>query len=467
MTAQITIAMAQANPTVGDVAGNLALARRLRAHARRGGAPISWCCPSWSWSATRPRTWCSSRPSASTPAHAAGASSPRDTADGGPALIVGRALARRAAGSTTPCCCCRAVRVVGRALQARPAELRRVRREAGVRGRARSRARWLPAAGRRRQSASACMVCEDMWTEDVAEGLGESGRRDPDRAERLAVRARQAGRAPAARGGARHRDRPAADLLSTRSAARTSWCSTARSFALDADRRLVAQAPGFVEDADAHPLAARRRTSAWSLRRGRRSRRRSPDLEAIYRAMVPGPARLCRQEPLSGRGARPVGRHRFGALGGGRGRRARAGAGARRDDAVALHLARQPRGRRGRSPQRSASASTRCRSSRRWPRSATCSAPVFAGRAPDIDRGEHPVAHPRRDPDGDLQQARLHGADHRQQVRDVGRLRHALRRHVRRLLGAEGRLQDHRVRALRAGATQHLPDGRARARRRA
>ena len=62
-------------------------------------------------------------------------------------------------------------------------------------------------------------------------------------------------------------------------------------------------------------------------------------------------------------------------------------------------------------------------------------------------RGEHPVAHPRRDADGALEQARAHGADHRQQVRDVGRLRHALRRHVRRLLGAEGRLQDDRVRA--------------------
>ena len=45
MTAQITIAMAQANPTVGDIEGNLALARRLRADAARR-APISWCSPS-------------------------------------------------------------------------------------------------------------------------------------------------------------------------------------------------------------------------------------------------------------------------------------------------------------------------------------------------------------------------------------------------------------------------------------
>ena len=45
MTAEITIAMAQANPTVGDIEGNLALARRLRAQAA-GRAPIWSCSPS-------------------------------------------------------------------------------------------------------------------------------------------------------------------------------------------------------------------------------------------------------------------------------------------------------------------------------------------------------------------------------------------------------------------------------------
>ena len=64
------------------------------------------------------------------------------------------------------------------------------------------------------------------------------------------------------------------------------------------------------------------------------------------------------------------------------------------------------------------------------------------------DRGEHPEPRPRRHPDGDVEQARRHGGDDRQQVGDGGRLRHALRRHVRRLQRAEGRLQDHRVRAL-------------------
>ncbi len=72
----------------------------------------------------------------------------------------------------------------------------------------------------------------------------------------------------------------------------------------------------------------------------------------------------------------------------------------------------------------------------------TALAPTFAGKTRRHDGGEHPVARPWRDPDGDLQQVRPDGADHRQQERDERRLRHALRRHVRRLQRAEGRLQD-------------------------
>ena len=47
-----------------------------------------------------------------------------------------------------------------------------------------------------------------------------------------------------------------------------------------------------------------------------------------------------------------------------------------------------------------------------------------------------------------LEQVRRAAGDHRQQVGDVGRLRHVVRRHVRRLLGAEGRLQDRGLRPL-------------------
>ena len=74
-------------------------------------------------------------------------------------------------------------------------------------------------------------------------------------------------------------------------------------------------------------------------------------------------------------------------------------------------------------------------------------------------RGEHPEPRPRRHADGGVEQARRHGGDDRQQVGDGGGLRHALRRHVRRLQRAEGRLQDHGVRALPAGATRTCPMG--------
>ncbi len=125
-----------------------------------------------------------------------------------------------------------------------------------------------------------------------------------------------------------------------------------------------------------------------------------------------------------------------------------AGPGALRDAAVAP----TPASTRWTTPRNApgcwASAATRCRSRRRWAPSTSALAPLFAGRPVRHDGGEHPVPLARADPDGAVQQVRRHGADHRQQERDVGRLRHAVRRHVRRLLGAEGRLQDDRVRAV-------------------
>lgn len=39
-TNTLTIAMAQANPTVGDIAGNVALARKFRAEAAAAGADV-------------------------------------------------------------------------------------------------------------------------------------------------------------------------------------------------------------------------------------------------------------------------------------------------------------------------------------------------------------------------------------------------------------------------------------------
>ncbi len=57
-------------------------------------------------------------------------------------------------------------------------------------------------------------------------------------------------------------------------------------------------------------------------------------------------------------------------------------------------------------------------------------------------RGESAKPRARHHSDGDLQQVRPDGRDHRQQVGNVGRLRHALRRHERRLQSDQGSLQD-------------------------
>ena len=55
-------------------------------------------------------------------------------------------------------------------------------------------------------------ICEDIWGDEVVECLAETGGRDPPRPERLALLARQDRRAPEHRRRARHRERPAARL---------------------------------------------------------------------------------------------------------------------------------------------------------------------------------------------------------------------------------------------------------------
>ena len=85
---RLAIALAQLNPTVGDVAGNADKARRARAEAaarRRRSGGVSRAVP---LPAIRRRTWCSSRRSRP-PAGAAIEELARETADGGPALLIG------------------------------------------------------------------------------------------------------------------------------------------------------------------------------------------------------------------------------------------------------------------------------------------------------------------------------------------------------------------------------------------
>ena len=82
------------------------------------------------------------------------------------------------------------------------------------------------------------------------------------------------------------------------------------------------------------------------------------------------------------------------------------------------------------------------------------------GSAARRHRGESAGACARHHPDGDLQQVRPDGGDDRQQVGNVGRLRHALWRHERRLQSGEGPLQD---RGLPARAAAQPMEARRRA----
>ena len=114
-------------------------------------------------------------------------------------------------------------------------------------------------------------------------------------------------------------------------------------------------------------------------------------------------------------------------------------------------------------PRRSAFATTSCRSRRRSKAWKQALAPAFAGTHARRHRRKPAVARARHDPDGDLQQVRSDGRHHRQQVGDVGRLRHALWRHERRLQSDQGSLQDRSVPAV-APAQRVEAGRRARAR---
>ena len=116
-------------------------------------------------------------------------------------------------------------------------------------------------------------------------------------------------------------------------------------------------------------------------------------------------------------------------------------------DALALHLGREPGGRGG------------VRRGARHPAAGDPHRPrpqSFRGDVQGLVRrhqagrrgGEHPAPDPGHHPDGALQQVRLPAPLDRQQVGAGDRLLHALRRHGGRLRGAEGHPQDARLRAL-------------------
>ena len=162
----LKIALAQLNPIVGDVAGNLAKARAARAEAARLGADLVMF-PEMFLAGYPPEDLVL-KPAFQDACREACESLARDTGDGGPAVLIGLPWVED--GLYNAYAAARRRRGRSRALQGRPAELRRLRREARVSARARCRARCSIRGVR-----VGIPVCEDIWGEDVVECLAETG----------------------------------------------------------------------------------------------------------------------------------------------------------------------------------------------------------------------------------------------------------------------------------------------------
>ncbi len=215
---QFTITLAQLNPTVGDVAGNAAKARAAREKAKADGADLVVL--SELFIAGYPPEDLVLKPAFQSACRAAIEELARETADGGPAMLIGTPWVEDGKLYNA----CRTARrgpYRSPAFQGEFAELRRVRREAPVRARTGGR----PGDGQGR--AGRCSHLRGHLAGRVR-GIrkrrrvpGRDRRGNPGGAERLALRARQERSAAVDRGRPRHRKRAAADLPEPESAGRT------------------------------------------------------------------------------------------------------------------------------------------------------------------------------------------------------------------------------------------------------
>ena len=377
MSAELTIAIAQTNPTVGDIPGNVARIRAARADAAAAGADL--VVYSELVVVGYPPEDLVLKHAFQDEARRAVEELADDTADGGPALIVGAPWV--ADGKLY-----NAMLLLrgGRIVTARYKhdlpnygvfDEKRVFAAGPVPG-----PMAFPLPGGSDQMRLGGMVCEDMWTGDVAEGLEESGAEilivpngSPFEHDKQDVRLNLAV--------ARVTETGLPLIYCNQVGGQDELVFDGASFVLNRRPPPRGAGQGLRGGPAADEMAARRRRDVGVRRGSDRGRGRGAGCDLP--GDVPGPARLRRQEPLPGRGAGPVRRHRFRAVRGGRGRRPRARAGARGDDAVALHLGGEHRGRPGGRP--GARHSPGHDPDRAGGRAfGAMLEPVFAGRPPDI-----------------------------------------------------------------------------------
>jgi NAD+ synthase len=281
VTAELTIAIAQINPTVGDIPGNLARIRAARADAAAAGADLAVC--SELVVVGYPPEDLVLKQAFQEEARRAVEELARDTAEGGPALIVGVPWVDRGKLYN-------AMLLLhgGRIATARYKhdlpnygvfDEKRVFAPGPVPG---PMAFPLPGGEQLRIGG---MVCEDMWTGDVAEGLEESGAEilivpngSPFEHDKQDVRLNLAV--------ARITETGLPLIYCNQVGGQDELVFDGASFVLNADCRLAAQAKGFEEDL----LLTRWRRGGddvWVCVEGR-IEPAVEGLEAIYRAMCLG-----------------------------------------------------------------------------------------------------------------------------------------------------------------------------------
>jgi NAD+ synthase len=282
VNAELTIAIAQTNPTVGAIEHNLALIRDARARAAKAGAGLVVF--SELVVVGYPPEDLVLKPALQDYAERAVQALANDTADHGPAMIVGAPWRDRGKLYNAML-----LLQGGRVITARYKhdlpnygvfDEKRVFAAGPIPG-----PMAFPLGGGGDQIRIGGMVCEDMWTEDVAEGLQESGAEilivpngSPFEADKQDVRMNLAvGRVT---------ETGLPLIYCNQVGGQDELVFDGGSFVLNADRRLAAQAKAFEEDL----LITRWRRdddNVWACIEGRIT---PPveGLEAVYRAMCLG-----------------------------------------------------------------------------------------------------------------------------------------------------------------------------------
>ncbi len=206
---QFSITLAQLNPTVGDVAGNAAKVRTARARAHADGADVV-VLPEL-FIAGYPPEDLVLKPAFQSACRAAVEELARETADGGPAVLVGTPWVEDGK-LYNGCALLDEGRISCPPLQIQPAELRRVRRKARVRAGPGRGSGADPRRPGRRADLRGYLARRIGRLRERRRMSRRDRRGNPGGAERLALRARQGRHSSRDFCGAGDRKRTSADL---------------------------------------------------------------------------------------------------------------------------------------------------------------------------------------------------------------------------------------------------------------